>query len=204
MAGGEMALDLSKFQWFCQPARFELVDNTLTIYTDPVTDYWQRTYYGFRHNNAHAFVTPIAKNEFSFTVKTSWKPEKLFDQCGVVLYQDEDNWFKASVEFDNEKFSRLGSVVTNLGYSDWSTSDVDSTLQTMWYRLSRRGQDFMIENSGDGQEFKQMRIFHMHEPIQAANIGVYACSPLTSSIKSVFTDFTIGPCQWKPYVNPEE
>jgi regulation of enolase protein 1 (concanavalin A-like superfamily) len=197
-----MALDLSKFQWICQPDRFELTDDTLTIYTDPSTDYWQRTYYGFRHNNAHAFLISVAESAFSFTVKTSWKPAKLFDQCGIVLYQDEDNWFKASIEYDNENFSRLGSVVTNSGFSDWSTSDVNSATQTMSYRLSRRGQDFRIENSEDGQEYKQMRIFHMHQPIKAANIGAYACSPLTSSMKAVFTDFALGPCQWELFMNP--
>jgi regulation of enolase protein 1 (concanavalin A-like superfamily) len=190
-------LDFAQFQWLNKPARFTVEKGKLNLTTDPQTDFWQRTYYGFQHDNAHAFTLPVSEEMFSFTVKCVWTPAKLYDQCGVVLYQDTDNWFKASVEYDNEKYSRLGSVVTNLGYSDWATIDIDSQQHTMIYRLSRRGQDFLIENSMDGQNFTQMRIFHMHRPVERANIGVYACSPLDSSFQAVFSDFALGDCVWE-------
>lgn len=38
-----------------------------------------------------------------------------FDQCGVVLYLDAENWLKGSIEYENERFQHLGSVVTNHG-----------------------------------------------------------------------------------------
>ncbi len=182
-------MELSQFSWLNRPQKYQITGDSLVLITDPSTDFWQRTYYGFRHDNAHAFILPIDEKEFTFSVKTSWQPKKLFDQCGVILYQDADNWFKASVEYDNEQFSRLGSVVTNLGFSDWATTDIESTRHTMDYRLSRRGQDFLIENSTDGGHFKQMRIFHMHQPIDQVNIGVYACSPLNSSMHLYFLVF---------------
>lgn len=196
-------IDLAQFRWINQPTRFEKTKDTLIIYTDPETDFWQRTYYGFQHENAHAFVLPVSEQEFTFTVKTTWKPARLFDQCGVVVYQDADNWFKASVEYENDQFSRLGSVVTNLGYSDWATTDIDTSTLTMWYRLSRRQQDFLIENSEDGQQFKQMRIFHLHLPSLQVNMGVYACSPLTSSFQARFSDLTLQECLWPKYENPD-
>ncbi len=189
-------MDLNQFHWIFPPKRFDLTADKLTITTDPDTDYWQRTYYGFRHDNAPAFLTTVSEQEFSFTVRTKWAPVKLFDQCGVVLYQDADNWFKASVEYESPQASKLGSVVTNLGYSDWATTDISSAENEMHYRLSRRGQDFCIENALDGVTFKQMRIFHMHQKLTSVNIGVYACSPLDSSMQAVFSGFTLGPCLW--------
>lgn len=197
-------IDFSHFQWLNKPTQFQIKNGTLTFTTDPETDFWQRTYYGFQHDNAHVFYQVVGEKEFSFTVKTVWKPEKLFDQCGVVLYQDSNNWVKAAVEYENEKFSRLGSVVTNLGYSDWSTTDINSAQNSMFYRLSRREQDFLIENSETGDDFKQMRIFHMHQFIDQANIGVYACSPFNSSVHVFFSDFTLGKCLWKLHVDPEK
>jgi uncharacterized protein len=196
-------MNYSQFSWMNQPAHFQITGDTLTMTTDPITDFWQRTYYGFQHDNAHAFLLPVSEKEFSFTVKTAWQPEKLFDQCGVILYQDADNWFKASVEYENEQYSRLGSVVTNLGFSDWATTDIESARHEMFYRLSRRGQDFLIENSPDETKFTQMRIFHMHHPLAQVNIGVYACSPLDSSIKAVFSEFSLGKCCWELYATPE-
>ena len=197
-------LDLSQFSWRNAPQKYAIEDGRLTIFTDPLTDFWQRTYYGFLHDNAHAFIFTAGEQDFTFSVKTVWQPKNLFDQAGVVLYQDADNWMKASIEYDNPVFSRLGSVVTNLGYSDWSTTDIDSSLQSMFYRLSKREQDFLIENSEDGSLFRQMRVFHMHQPIRSANIGVYACSPLNSSMRVDFSDFMIGECLWEAYQNPED
>ena len=199
-----MTIDLSNFKWINPPKKFDLTENSLTIHTDPVTDFWQRTYYNFQHDNAHAFVTAIYEKEFSFTVKSSWKPNKLFDQCGIVMYHNANNWCKASVEFDNESFSRLGSVVTNLGYSDWASTDIDSKVNQRWYRFSRRYQDFCIEQSLDGTAFKQMRIFHIHTPMDEVRIGVYACSPLESSMPATFSHFDLGECQWDLFVNPDE
>lgn len=196
-------MDLSQFHWINPPRLYTVGEGVLMLQTDPGKDFWQRTYYGFRHDDAHAFLLPVAEPEFTFSVNARWEPKKLFDQCGVVLYQNADNWFKASVEYENERFSRLGSVVTNLGYSDWATSDISSAQTTLSYRLSRRGQDFLIETAADGQHYQQMRIFHMHQPIGQAQIGVYACSPLDSSIQAVFSGFTLGPCVWELHTSPE-
>lgn len=54
---------------------------------------------------------------------------------------DSNNWFKASIEFEDKNLSRLGSVVTNNGYSDWATTDI-STKTEVWSRLSHRGPGF--------------------------------------------------------------
>ena len=187
--------DLKEYEWRNKPKKFELADNSLSIQTSPGTDLWQRTHYGFRNDNAPAFLTET-RDDFTFQVKTSFDPNFMYDQCGILMYLDSDNWVKVSVECENEDFARLGSVVTNLGYSDWASADIPATVFEMWYRLSRRGQDFLIENSEDGIHFKQMRIFHMHVPVNTARVGVYACSPLQSSFKAVFSEFQIGACEW--------
>ena len=83
-------------------------------------------------------------------MKTQFNSKHRFDQCGVIIYQDSDNWFKASIEYENENYQRLGSVVTNHGYSDWATTDIPAKQKEMYYRLSRRSSDYCIENSYDG------------------------------------------------------
>jgi regulation of enolase protein 1 (concanavalin A-like superfamily) len=191
-------LDLRKFEWMNQPDLFKLENDSLTIITDPETDFWQRTYYGFKNDNGHTFVTE-ADGDFTFEVKTEYLAVNQYDQCGIILYQDSENWMKASVEYENKQFARLGSVVTNLGFSDWASTDIPAEVTAMWYRLSRRGQDFCISDSSDGITYQQMRIFHMHHPVNVARIGVYACSPLKSSFKAVFSDFDLGKCIWRDH-----
>jgi regulation of enolase protein 1 (concanavalin A-like superfamily) len=106
---------------------------------------------------------------------------------------------KASVEYENREFARLGSVVTNLDYSDWASTDIPAAVGVVWYRLSRRTQDFYLEFSYDGKQFQQMRMFHMHNPVRVPGIGVYACSPLKSGFKAIFEDFELSPCKWEEY-----
>ena len=108
---------------------------------------WQRTYYHFRNDNAPVLQLETSEKYFSFIVKTEFESNHRFDQCGIVIYLDSDNWLKASIEYENEKFQHLGSVVTNNGYSDWATAEIDANIKTMWYRLSRREDDYCIECS---------------------------------------------------------
>jgi len=191
-------LNLSEFTWINPPKEFTLENSRLIMITDPETDFWQSTYYGFRNDNGHAFIRGI-EGDFTFAVKTDFDPVSQYDQCGVVLYQSGENWFKGSVEYENKEYSRLGSVVTNLGFSDWASTDISSVVNSMWYRLSRMGQDFCVENSLDGVTYQQMRIFHMHFPILVAQVGIYACSPLNSSFKAVFSGFKLGKCIWQDH-----
>ena len=208
-----MKLDISTARWLNPPKSFEISDLAVKIVTDPGTDFWQRSYYGFRNDNAPALLFESNEN-FTFTVKTSFVYRGKYDQCGLIIYLDSENWFKASIEFESEAFSRLGSVVTNLGHSDWATVDIP-TPSSMWYRLSRRGPDFLIESSYGGKDFNQMRVFHLHKlgettaemgqmdpPMPAAQsipFGLYACSPLQSSFEARFENFLLEPCLWRAH-----
>ena len=191
--------ELNKYRWMNPPKHSVVENNRLIIETEPGTDLWQRTYYGFQSNNAPAFMQEV-EGDFSFVVRTEFEESSvMYDQCGLLLYIDSENWVKVSVEFENESISRLGSVVTNLGYSDWATSNVPSYISEMWYRLNRRGQDFYIETSIDGKTYHQMRMFHLHKTSEKVQIGVYACSPLKSSFNAVFSEFGTGLCTWPEY-----
>lgn len=191
--------DITKFKWTREPADYVLKDDLIEIITKPYTDLWQRTYYHFRNDNAPVLQMKTSEKYFSFTVKTEFESGHRFDQCGIVMYLDSDNWLKASVEYENSEFQHLGSVVTNHGYSDWATTAIDADKKSMWYRLSRREDDFCIECSEDGINFSQMRICHIWNASDEISFGVYACSPENSSFKATFTNMDITDCKWKAH-----
>lgn len=193
-------MDISRLVWTRRPKTFSLTDERITVTTEPGTDLWQRTYYGFRNDNAPVLQMETEEEFFSFVVKTEFSTSHhRFDQCGIAVYLDSENWLKGSIEFENETFQRLGSVVTNLGYSDWATTDIPAHIKSMWYRLSRRKSDYCIECSQDGVDFKQMRICHLHQGGGKIRFGVYACSPEDSSFQAVFTNMAITECKWLPH-----
>lgn len=193
-------MNLNCFQWTREPERFLIDNDKIEIITKPYTDLWQRTYYHFRNDSAPVLQTVTDDPYFSFVTKTDFAGScHRFDQCGIVLYLDSENWLKASVEYENEKFQHLGSVVTNNGYSDWATTEIAPSVKSMWYRLSRREDDYRIEYSTDGQLFHQMRICHLLKGSGKIFFGIYACSPENSSFKAVFSNFALLPCQWKAH-----
>ena len=184
------------FFWHGPALEHTIGANHVEMTTLPHTDLWQRTYYHFRNDNAPMLLCPVTEKYFSFSVRTAFESCHKFDQCGIVVYLDSDNWLKASSEYENEQVQHLGSVVTNHGYSDWATCEIASSIKTIWYRLSRRENDFRIESSLDGTKFSQMRICHLWEANAEIRFGVYACSPEISSFKASFYNFKLGECEW--------
>ena len=192
-----MDFDAGKLIWTRPPEHYRITPERIEITTQPHTDLWQRTYYHFRNDNAPVLQMETKEPYFSFVVKTDFTGSKhRFDQCGIVLYLNSENWLKASVEYENGEFQHLGSVVTNGGYSDWATTVLDGSVRTMWYRLSRRKADYRIECSQDGITFHQMRICHMQQGGGVIRFGLYACSPEDSSFTAVFSRMHLGECRW--------
>ncbi len=208
-----MIVDFTAGKWINEPKKCEVSAGAVSVTTEPETDLWQRSYYGFRNDNAPALLVESDEN-FTFTTKVRFVYQSQFDQCGLVIYIDSENWFKASIEYENEVYSRLGSVVTTHGYSDWATSDI-TPVSEIWYRLNRRGPDFLIESSIDGMNFNQMRIFHLHclgetteemgrehSPLptrKSVRFGIYACSPTKSSFTAKFTSMILESGRWLPH-----
>lgn len=190
---------MNKLVWTRFPASSSIEADRIEIITAPYTDLWQRTYYHFRNDNAPVLQMKTDEEYFSFTVKTEFDSKQRFDQCGIVMYLDSENWLKASIEYENEEFQHLGSVVTNHGYSDWATTEIPGDVRSMWYRLSRREDDFCIECSADGIRFQQMRVCHMFAVTDEIAFGIYACSPEDSSFKAVFTNLELTDCKWLPH-----
>ncbi|MDE6259821.1 MAG: DUF1349 domain-containing protein [Oscillospiraceae bacterium] len=195
-----MNFDVNKLKWVREPKQYTIQREKIEITTMPGTDLWQRTYYHFRNDNAPVLQMETDETFFSFIVRTDFTgAHHRFDQCGIVMYLDSENWLKGSVEYENEEFQHLGSVVTNHGYSDWATTAIPAQVKTMWYRFSRREDDYCIECSQDGEHFSQMRVCHMREGAGRIRFGIYACSPEDSSFTAVFDHMELTECKWPPH-----
>jgi hypothetical protein len=109
---------------------------------------------------------------------------------------DRENWIKVSTEYENEIASRLGSVVTNLGFSDWASQDIPSHHREMWYRISRNENDFLLEHAYDGENWLQLRVTHLHAVTEPLQVGVYACSPVAGGFWCRFDVLEISENGW--------
>ena len=108
-----MKFETEKLAWVNQPSDYRISGSEIMIRTEPGTDLWQRTYYHFRNDNAPVLQIETEEKYFSFVVKTDFADSHhRFDQCGIVMYLDSENWLKASIEYEDEKMLMLISLRT--------------------------------------------------------------------------------------------
>lgn len=191
--------DISALKWINKPAQFSLSDSEIVIHTSPDTDFWRGTYYGLEYNNAPGLVLASDEQFWTLKAKVAFTSTTYFDQCGLFIYQDENNWMKSGIEYQSNGYQQLFSVVTNNGFSDWSMANFDRVTQTMHYRLSRRGSDFLLENSVDGVDFMMMRMFHLFHAQESVQFGFFASSPGDSSFAAHFSQIEWSECSWNAH-----
>jgi regulation of enolase protein 1 (concanavalin A-like superfamily) len=123
-------------------------------------------------------------------------PRSQYDQAGLMVRISKACWLKTSIEFEPGGQNRLGAVVTNAGYSDWSTQDVPSSVNQFRLRVTRTSNDYLVEASLAGDEWTQLRLAHLHEasdPAAEVACGVYACSPKAEGFTAEFDKLVISP-----------
>ena len=182
------SLSAAGLSWFCEPRNHHLEGERLVVEPEAGTDFWQRTHYGFRADNGH-FLRRAARGNFVLTTKVTCFPRHQYDQAGLMLRVSQDCWLKTSVELEpDEPHSRLGAVVTNGGYSDWSTQPIDKARDTFWFRIRAETTAVIVDSSLDGEHWEQIRMAYLAERDAAIDVecGLYACSPKGAGFRAEF------------------
>ncbi|MCV3296170.1 DUF1349 domain-containing protein [Oenococcus kitaharae] len=181
---------MKNYIWINEPAVHKEDNQTLSMQTETQTDMWQRTHYGFSRNNAPMYLTHSSDQGFVYQVQTKFASHDLYDQCGIIIYLDENNWAKFSSEYENTKFQRLGGVVTKQGYSDWATQDIPANITSIRYQVTREANDFIVAYAFKEAEYHQLRVFNLalNEPLTDVRIGLYACSPQGQGFTAEFVN----------------
>jgi len=172
-------------RWHCEPARWAAGHGHLTIEPDAGTDFWQRTHYGFQADNGHALLAEIT-GDFVLSTHVRFRAVHQYNQAGLMVRISPACWLKTSVEHEPGRAGRLGAVVTNAGYSDWSTQPFAGG--EVWLRVRREGQDYVVDASADGRGWEQIRLARLHDDRAglAVSGGLYACSPKGAGFAAEF------------------
>lgn len=171
-----------ELQWFNEPDKWQIQDNQLVLRTDAETDFWQRTHYNMQRDSGHClFFEPQGDFVIETRVRSEFRHQ--YDQAGLMIRISPQCWIKTSTEFETAKTNRLGAVVTNQGYSDWSTQEVSKDFTECTYRITRVGQDYLVEYFYG--EWIQLRLTHLMED-GPVSCGIYACSPKGAGFRALF------------------
>jgi regulation of enolase protein 1 (concanavalin A-like superfamily) len=166
--------------WFNEPVRWK-VDDGLTVTTDPATDFWQTTHYGFQRDNGHIFARELSGD---FTLRATFAGEYTdqYDQAGLALRIDAENWLKTGIELVDGR-PQLSVVVTRK-FSDWSVVPAPDTAE-ITIELRRTGDTVTVESGGT-----MLRLAYF-PPVVPVLGGVMCASPDGQGYRVRFTDVSL-------------
>lgn len=181
------AQTLEKMQWFNEPENWTIENETLTMDVTPQSDYWRISHYGFTVDDA-PFLYTTRGGEFEVKVKISGEYKERFDQAGLMIRIDKENYIKAGIEFVDGKYN-LSTVVTHTT-SDWSVIELDKPVEFVWIKAVRRLDAVEIFYSFDDKHYTMMRNCWLQDNTPVM-VGMMAACPDGKGFKATFSDFKI-------------
>jgi len=176
--------------WINPPAAVEENAEGLVVTTGRETDFWNNTFYGFRHDNGHLRASPVT-GDFSLTVTFSAPYATLYDQAGAMLRVDADNWLKCGVEYTDGR-RNFSVVVTRDDQSDWSVMPIGGAVEApVTLRLTRHSEALRVEIEDDGK-YRLVRLAYLRMD-DAVDAGPMCCSPVGEGLIVTFSKIEFGP-----------
>ena len=187
VSGTVSAQTLEKMQWFNEPSQWEINDKKLTLFATPQSDYWRIAHYGFTVDD-DPFLYTTYGGEFEAKVKITGDYKVRYDQAGMMIRIDHENYIKTGIEYVDGKYN-LSAVVTH-HTSDWSVITLDRAVPFIWIKAVRRLDAVEIYYSYDDQTYTLMRIAWLQDntPVQ---VGLMAASPDGQGFQASFEHFQV-------------
>jgi len=181
------AQTLQNMNWFNEPEQWEIKDNVLTMEVTPQSDYWRISHYGFTVDDAPFYFAEYG-GEFEAKVKISGDYKARFDQAGLMLRIDHENYIKAGIEFVDGKFN-ISAVVTH-HTSDWSVITLDNPVPFIWIKAVRRLDAVELFYSFDDTNYTMIRNAWMQDNVPM-RVGLMGACPDGNGFTAKFEHFSV-------------
>jgi len=174
---------LKEFDWMNEPQYVRFTDEGMHTTAKFKTDFWCCARHNFRKDDGHFFYSYVL-GDFCCDLDWSCIKQDNFDQCGIMLRSDVNNWFKASITSDNTQFYIISSL-TQEGYSDWVAIPLSQEAKHIWYRLKKRKGCYTAYYSLDGNKYLELRKFYLIHDTDEVKVGPYLCSPQSDDFTAI-------------------
>ena len=172
--------------WSNPPVDFRLSDGDLLVTAAEGSDAWRHTSYGFVHDTEHGLLGQLEQGS-AIEVEFTAAFEAQFDQAGILIRADAENWIKAGVEFADGQ-PQVGAVVTR-GRSDWSVAPVPSwNGERVTIRASWVDDAITLRARAGDEEFRLVRVIPWELPSQA---GPMVCAPSRAGLAVRFHEWRV-------------
>ena len=181
---------VERMTWTNEPASWNRSGEKLAVRSRSKTDFWRKTLYGYVTDNGHFLHLPV-NGDFTFQARVNGQYAALYDQAGLMVRLNAENWMKCRTEFFDGQ--RHASVVFTREFSDWSTMPDLTNAAPIWWRAVRKKDSIETLCSLDGRNFTSVRQGYF-VPSTKVNVGIMCAAPEGPGFDATFDnlDLVIG------------
>lgn len=184
LSGSEL---FPRMRWLNAPASATIAADRLVVRARPKTDFWRKTLSGNVIDNGHFFHLQVA-GDFTLEGRIDGKYAAIYDQTGLMVRVDAENWVKCGTEFYDGQ--RHASVVFTREFSDGSTMSDLAANGPVWWRVVRKRDSLETLCSPDGQNFTSVRLGYL-VPSATAHAGIMCAAPEGPGFECVFDNLKL-------------
>jgi hypothetical protein len=178
------------WRWFNEPATWAADGDRLSATTDADTDFWRTTHYGFVRDTGHVLGLETA-GDFELTATFAGAYAEQYDQAGIALRIDEQNWIKSGIELVDGQ-QQLSAVVTR-DVSDWSVVALPDGVARVTIKAVREGDTVTISYGLDGAPASTMLRLAYFPPEVHVLAGIMCASPTGRGFPTTFENVGLTP-----------
>ncbi len=180
--------DLGAFQWLNEPVAVEFGDGTISVTAAEKSDFFINPENGEVSASAPLLYREI---EGDFVATALVRPDfsDQWNAGALMVHFDEANWIKLAFESSDATGRSIVSVVTR-GVSDDANGVRLEAFDKVWLRLIRKGNNFAMHWSSDGETYVMARLAQMADA-QRVKVGLEAQSPVGPAVTHEFLFFSI-------------
>ena len=180
---------VERMTWLNEPASWKGSGGKLFVHSRAKTDFWRKTFYGYITDNGH-FFRLSAGGDFVFQARVNGEYAALYDQAGLMVRLDAENWMKCGTEFFDGQ--RHASVVFTRDFSDWSTMTDLSKTAPVWWRAVRKKDSLETLCSLDGINFTSVRQGYFSPGVRV-DVGIMCAAPEGPGFDATFDNLRLEP-----------
>jgi regulation of enolase protein 1 (concanavalin A-like superfamily) len=186
--------------WLHEPPEWKDDGSRLTFHTKGGVDFWRNTLVETIADDGHLYYNEV-DGDFIATVRVQGEYQGQYDQAGLVVRQDQNNWLKCGVEYITgkwaDKYEYRGSAhvvcsgLTTNGWSEWSPlPQFPQNPAHVWMQIVREGKTFFVSFSLDGSKYDIIKLFALPQANKVL-VGRYATSPAGEGFDVSFDSYSL-------------
>eukprot|EP00934_Nitzschia_sp_Nitz4_P005248 Nitzschia sp. Nitz4//scaffold69_size99277//89901//90671//NITZ4_004649-RA/size99277-processed-gene-0.89-mRNA-1//-1//CDS//3329556763//5238//frame0 len=187
-AVSRMKVTKQDMRWTHEPKKWKQIDEDVKVWCPGEVDYWRNTLHGFVKDDA-PFYWMYVDYEFEARLSFKAKLRELYDQAGLMLRLDEENWIKLGLMHYRDQL--YVSCVFTRGNSDWSTHRLPKR-KIEWFHVWAKRKENYVEcfYSLDNENWIRIRQGHFTDAPRL-RVGMMCAAAESDGFKATFSNFLI-------------